>query len=178
MTSTLYTQAWAEAMASCPTDPLIYPTIELQHPEFKEAGAPVPLRFVLDAEDRQFGIEPGALFGGQPATFAACAFEADYPEFAEGKLPSCRIAVDNVSRHLTPYLNAAIQVRADLVLIYREYRSDDVSEPCYGPARFRVTEVVVTGSRVEGTATLRDLTNSKFPQGTYTRALFPGLIQS
>lgn len=175
--SQIYDDAWAEAVASCPTDVQTISTIELQHPQFAEDGAPVALRFVLDAVDRVLGIETGALFGGgESVPFSACAFAAEYPEVAEGQVPRCKISVDNVSRHLTPHLNAAVQVRADLALIYREYRSDDVSEPCYGPVRFTVREVTVTGTRVEGIATLKDLTNSKFPRRVYTRKLFPGLV--
>lgn len=179
MTSPLHQQAWAEANAACPIDPLIYYTIELQHPAFVEDGEPIPLRFVVDVEDRQFGIEPGALFdAGNLANFVACAFQSEYPEFGEAKIPSSRVAVDNISGHVSPLLNAAVKVRANLVLIYREYRADDVSEPCYGPVRYLLTEVVAKGSRVEGIASLKDLTNSKFPMRTYTRTLFQGLVAS
>lgn len=176
----IYDEAWAEAVASCPTDVRVWPAIEFQHPEFRdEDGAAMPLRFTVDVVDRTFGIEDGALYTpGQMATFLACAFEAEYPEVAEGRVPASRIAVDNVSRQLTPHLNAAVLVRADLVMVYREYREDDLSEPCYGPVRFVMTEVTVSGTRVEGTASLKDLTNTKFPRRTYTRKLFPALVST
>lgn len=177
--SDLYTDAWAEAVASCPTDHQPFCTVELQHPAFLEDGVLIPLRFVAAERDMSFGIEAGATFDpGEMAVFRACAFSAEYPEVAEGRVPSSRIAVDNVARDLTEYLHEAVRVRAELALIYREYLPDDLSEPSYGPTRFRLSQVDVNGARMEGIATLRDLTNMGFPRGTYTRALFPGLGQT
>ena len=70
------------------------------------------------------------------ATFAAIPFQAEYPEFAEGRVPEARIAIDNVARELLPHIERAMIYRADLIAIYREYRSDDVTVPCYGPVEF------------------------------------------
>lgn len=171
-----WTDAWAEAVASCPTSTTVYETVELQHPAFLEAGSPVALRFVLDKEDRVLGIEAGAAFNpGSMQTFTPISFSAAQPEFAQGKVPECKITIDNVGRQLMPYLNAAVRVRADLVLVYRQYRSDDVTEACYGPVSFVVRNVRITGARVEGTAKLADLANAKFPTRAYTTAEFPAL---
>ena len=57
---------------------------------------------------------PGAL-----AIFTAIPFYADFPEFAEGRVPETRITVDNVSRELVPHIESALSVRADLIAIYR-----------------------------------------------------------
>ena len=172
-----HTAAWEEAEASCPIDVLVFPTLELQHPAFLEAGFPVALRFVLDVQPRSLGIETGALFnGGTLQTFKPITFEAKPPSFEEGKVPECRVVFDNVGRDLMPYLNEAVKVRADLILIYREYRDDDVVEPCYGPVEFVVRQVRITGARVEGTAKLSDLANAKFPSRVYTRTGFPALV--
>lgn len=173
-----WTAAWAEAEASCPVDTRVFLTIELQHPGFLDGeGNPVPIRNVLDVEARSLGIESGAVFnGGTMQEFLPAAFESGRPDYAEGKVPECQIIIDNVARDLTPYLNEAVKVRANLVLIYREYREDDVSEPCYGPVEFVIRSVNITGSKVTGTARLADLANTKFPRRIYTRAEFPALI--
>lgn len=171
-----WTDAWAEAVASCPTSTVVYETIELQHPSFVEAGVPIALRFVLDAVARTLGIEAAAAFNpGTMQVFTPINFSASQPEFAQGKVPECKIAIDNVGRKLVPYLNAAVRMRADLVLVFRQYRSDDVLEACYGPVSFVVRNVRITGSRVEGTAKLADLANMKFPSRAYTTAEFPAL---
>jgi hypothetical protein len=80
------------------------------------------------------------------ATFTAIPFHADFPEFAEGKVPETRVVVDNVSRELVPHIERAIQFRADLIAIYREYRSDDLSAPCYGPIDFIVRNITMSGN--------------------------------
>lgn len=171
-----WTDAWAEAVAACPTSVLVYETVELQHPAFLEAGLPIALRFVLDEVDRTLGIEAGAAFNpGTMQTFHWAAFYSSPPEFAQGKVPECKIIIDNVGRRLQPYLNAAVRVRANLTLIFRQYLSDDVSEPSYGPVEFVVRNVKITGARVEGTAKLEDLANAKFPTRVYTTEEFPNL---
>lgn len=171
-----WTDAWAEAEASCPVDVDVYSTLELQHPAFVESGSPIALRFVLDVQPRLLGIEAGALFnGGTTQSFVPIAFEASRPEFAQGRVPECRVAIDNVARELMPHLNAAVRVRADLIVLFRQYRSDDMGEPCYGPVEFVIRNARITGTRVEGTAKLADIANMSFPRRTYSRAEFPAL---
>ena len=68
-----------------------------------------------------------------------------------------------------------MQLRANLIAIYREYRSDDVSAPCFGPVEFIVRQVSMTGTRIEGMASIDDLANKKFPSRVYTTKEYPGL---
>ena len=172
-----WTEAWEEAIASCPVDVQLHITLEFQHPQFVEAGLPVAPRVTLGAVDQVFGIEPGAVMdAGEMVTFQACAFSAEPPEVGEGKVPSCKISVDNVARWLTPLLNAAVLVRADLWLVYREYRDDDRSEPAYGPVRFVLRDVTVNSGVMEGTASLKDLANLAVPSLVYTRKAFSSLV--
>ncbi|WP_127088323.1 DUF1833 family protein [Aquabacter cavernae] len=171
-----YTDAWAEAVASAPADVDLHVTLELQHPAIIEAGLQIAVRLVLDEVDRVLGIEPGALFNpGTMQTFRRCAFSASAPEVAVGRTPECTVTIDNVADQLTPYLNAAIEVRADLLLVYREYRSDVTAEPSYGPIEFVVRQVTISGSTVTGKARLADLANLSFPRRIYRPAQFPGL---
>jgi hypothetical protein len=172
------TAAWEEANASVPASVRVYFTLELQHPGFvDEAMSPIPIRCVTGMfEDMQFGIEEGAVFNaGEMATFTAIPFYADFPEFAEGKVPETRITVDNVSRELVPHIERAIQVRADLIAIYREYRSDDLSAPCFGPVEFTVRNITMSGTRIDGMASIDNLANKKFPTRVYTTREYPGL---
>lgn len=173
-----WTAAWEEAEATAPPDVQIYSTLELQHPAFlDETDTEIPIRVVADVADSQdFGIEDGATFnGGETATFQAVPFYADRPEFAEGRVPQCQVTVENVGREVSGYLDAAVQVQADLIAIYREYRSDDLTAPCYGPIEFKMRNVTVNGTNVVGTARLDDLANRKFPNKVYSVDEFPGL---
>jgi hypothetical protein len=169
--------AWEEAVASVPTELVIYFTLELQHPGFLEGAVEVPIRIVNGVStDQTFTIEAGAVFNpGAPATFKAIPFEAEYPEFAEGRVPETRISVDNVLRELLPHIQNAMTFRADLKALYREYRSDDTSAPCYGPVEFIVRQLSVTGTRLEGVARLDNLASRKVPSRIYSLQDFPGL---
>ncbi|MGD9921913.1 MAG: DUF1833 family protein [Pseudorhodoplanes sp.] len=170
--------AWEEANASVPPDVLLYLTLELQHPEFvDDEDAPLAIRCVTDVyDDVDLTIEDGAVMnGGETVTFRAIPFSADMPEVAEKRVPECAITVDNVARELIPHLEAAVEAQADLICIYREYRSDDVSEPCFGPVQFVMRNVEVTGTRVRGMAGIDDLSNSKFPRRVYAVDAFAAL---
>jgi hypothetical protein len=172
--------AWEEAEATAPPQVTVYNTIELQHPAFLSGSplAEVPIRCVTGVHDAtNFGIEDGAVFnGGEMAAFQAIPFFAERPEFAEGRTPECDITIDNIAREVSGYLEAAVQVKADLVAIFRQYRSDDVTEPCYGPIEFVIRKVTVRGTSVTGKARLDDLANKRFPSTVYSVDEFPGLM--
>ncbi len=170
-----WTDAWAEAVASCPTSTTVYETVELQHPPSRSRIACRPALRAGQRGSRARHRGGRGLQSGEHADLHAYQLLAAQPEFAQGKVPECKITIDNVGRQLMPYLNAAVRVRADLVLVYRQYRSDDVTEACYGPVSFVVRNVRITGARVEGTAKLADLANAKFPTRAYTTAEFPAL---
>lgn len=173
-----WTAAWEEAEATAPPGVTIYCTLELQHPAFLQGMVETPVRCVTGvADDQTFGIEAGATFnGGETVTFTATPFYSERPEFAEGKTPECQVTVDGVGRILSAYLEAAVQIKADLAVLYREYRSDDLTEPCYGPIRFVMRRVTVKGATVTGSARLDDLANRKFPNKIASIAEFPGLV--
>lgn len=170
-------EAWAEAEASCPVDAEQFDTIELQHPAFvDDASNPIALRFVLDVQPRSLGIELSASFTpGQMATFEPTAMEIQRPEYAEGRVPVARLSIDDVAGEILPYLEAATDYAADLVVIFRSYRSDDTSAPSYGPVEMVLTDITVDGSRVEGTATISDFGDMSVPSLVYRADDFPGL---
>lgn len=173
-----FNAAWEEAQATASASVEVFYTIEFRHPAFlDDDDNPVAIRVVTGTPDDQlFRIEDGApMNGGEIAKFIAVPFSADPPEFAEGKLPQTRVTIDNAGRELVAQLEAAVQVKADLICAYREYRSDDRDEPCYGPVSFVMRKVTVTGVSVSGLAQLDDLANSKFPRRVYTLTEFPGL---
>jgi hypothetical protein len=172
-----WTAAWEEAEASNPPGVDIYHTLELLHPAFVDDGTPFSIRCVNGTpNDQTFTLEDGApLDGGEAVVFKAIPFEDDPPEFSEGQTPTCKISVDNVGEEVVPYLEEAVQTRADLQAIYRQYRSDDTTGPCYGPIQFVVKKVTLKSTRLEGQAQLKNLSNYKFPNKVFTYDEFPGL---
>jgi hypothetical protein len=174
-----FNAAWQEAEATAPAGVTLLCTLELQHPTFLDGGGqPYGVRLVTGVDaDQVLTLEAGApLNGGAAVTFTAIPFTAERPTFAEGQVPTCDITVDNVGRELVPVLEAAAVVRADLIAIYREYRSDDLTEPCFGPVQFVIKKVAMTGTALTGTAMIDNLANRKFPSRNYTIVEFPGLI--
>ena len=176
-----WTEAWAEAEASVPTEVVYYYTLELQHPAFVDSvEGPFAIRIVTGVyDDVNLTLENTATIDpGKEVEFKAVMFSAEFPEFAEGKTPESAIIIDNVVDYIVPYLANAVLLRADLKAIYRVYRNDDTSEPCYGPVEFVIKNVKQNGTRLEGTAMIDDLANKKFPNKVYTFKEFPGLMNS
>lgn len=175
----IFTAAWEEAAATNPPSVVNYDTIELIHPAFidSETG-PFSVRAVTGiANDMNFTLEAGApLNSGESVTFKAINFGADHPSWAEGQTPSCLLTVDNVGQELMPYLETAVGTRANLTAIWRQWRSDDLTEPCYGPVVFSVKKVTAKHTQLQGTAMLENLSNKKFPNKLFTFEDFPGLI--
>ena len=174
----VWTAAWEEAEASVPPTLLVYHTLELQHPAFIDGLTPFAVRAVAgDYQDQTFTLEVGAsLQGGEAVVFKAIPFYSEMPEVSEGKTPEIKIIVDSVGNEIIPYLENATKVRADMIAIYRQYRSDDLTAPCYGPVQFVIKQVTMKSSTLEGMAKIDDLVNRKFPSRVYTLVDYPGLI--
>lgn len=173
-----WTAAWEEAQASVPATIEVYHTLELQHSAFVVLAVPFAVRAVAgDYADQTFRIEVGAaLDGGADVVFKAIPFYTEFPEVSEGTTPSCRITIDSVGDEIIPYLEAATKVRSDMVAIYRQYRSDDRTAPCYGPIEFRIKQASLKSSTIEGIAKIDDLANRKFPRRVYQLTEYPGLV--
>jgi hypothetical protein len=173
-----WTAAWEEAQASVPPTIDVYHTLELQHAAFVEATIPFAVRAVAgDYEDQLFTLEDGATIdGGEEVLFKAIPFYTEFPEVSEGTTPSCKITIDSVGDEIIPYLEAATKVRSDMIAIYRQYRSDDRTAPCYGPVEFRIKQASLKGATIEGVAKIDDLANRKFPSRVYQLTEYPGLV--
>lgn len=174
-----WTEAWAEAEASV-APVMTYDTLEMQHPAFVEDGSQFAVRAVNGVDqDMEFTLEDSATIeGGETVTFKAIPIEVERPEFSQGQTPQAQLIIDGVADEVTQYLEQAVAMRADMVCIYRQYREDDLSEPCYGPIQFNLKQVQVNGTRVTGTLKIDDLANRRFPNKVYTFAEFPGLVQN
>lgn len=173
-----WTDAWEEAEASVPATVEVFQTLELQHLAFVDVDTgPFSVRAVAGtAFDQMFTIEEGAVLNpGETVAFKAIPFYSEMPEFQEGKTPECSIKIDSVGEEMIPYLEEATKVRSDMIAIFRQYRSDDLTAPCYGPVQFLIKQVTLKSSTIEGTAKIDDLVNRKFPKRVYTYSEYPGL---
>lgn len=181
----IWSAALQEAYASAPVSEVILHTLELRHPSFVETA----VRVVLDYGD-QYVIGGELLDGhyltlendapiqsGQTVFFQSCMFSMDLPEQKEGSLPSIEIELDNVTRQIMGYLDAAIGTKAPMELTYREYLSSDKTMPQFILGGLSMKEVKSNLGKVTGTAQFSDLVNKNFPGKIYRPGEFQGLVQ-
>lgn len=167
-----WSAAIEEAYASNPSDQIILSTLELNHPLFlNEQGQNEPVRVVNDF-GFDIGREDGA-FGhilqiedGTTVPFIACAFNFTMPEASVGKLPEIEVSVDGVPSLLIEDLNAAVTVRSNIDLLYREYifGIPDIQFRLPGLVMKRVK---TTLNRTTGSASFADLMGISFPKKLY-----------
>lgn len=174
-----WSAAIEEAYASNPSDQIILATLELNHPLFlNEQGLNEPVRVVNDfgvdigREDGAYGREDGAyghmlkIEDGTTVPFIACAFDFTMPEASVGKLPEIEVSVDGVPSLLIEDLNAAVTVRSNIDLLYREYifGIPDIQFRLPGLVMKRVK---TTLNRTTGSASFADLMGISFPKKLY-----------
>jgi len=174
----IYEQAIREAYASCPTDVVIFDTIEIIHPNFQDLnGNETSVRLVHNTENIIAGIETTAtIMPGEMVEFIACPFSLILPENKENVFPELKISIDNVSREITYHLESAVQSTDMVKLIYRPYLSTDLTKPqLKRPVEFCLRDISVSIDSVTATAYIKDFLNLPFLKEVYTVERFPGL---
>lgn len=189
LTDALYGEALEEAYVNAPSDDVILHTMEFRHPAFIENGIPIAVRVVTDPGDQLvlsdpevYGIElkledDAPMNPGEIVKFISCMFDFTLPGANETALPEVEISLDNVSREIGQYLDAAAGERATLELTYREYLASDLLAPQFILNGLSVSKVRSNIFRVIGSASFVDLLNSSFPKKLYRPTEFRGLIQ-
>lgn len=183
----IWTEALQEAYASAPTDEVILHTLELRHPSFLEDSEETPIRVVRDFGELLEIGDPdifGHLLGleldapknpGETVRFIACMFDIDLPAQREGGVPEVEISLDNVTREVSKYLDAATETRVPVELTYREYLASDKTEPQFILHGLTLSRVKTNVFRITGTASFVDLVNKSFPGKVYRPSEFKGL---
>ena len=181
-------QALKEAYASASVEEVILHTLEINHSAFTE-----PVRVVRD-----FGelLEASTVYGGldiyghlltleddapinagEEVQFVGLHFELELPAQAQNRLPELQIRLDNVTRDVSQYLDAASELEEPLSLIYREYLLSSPDVVQFKLSTLNIHKVTSTTNTVTMTAVFEDLTNKSFPSRVYSPDEFPGLIQ-
>lgn len=173
-------QALQEAYASAPNDVIIFHTLEVRHPDFKdEAGQSVAIRVVRDQVDLFARLEDLApLDAGQQVRFVAMGFELDLPPVDIAPVPEISISLDNVTREIVEHLDAASISEYPIEITYRPYLSCDLEGPQMDPPiTLVITEVEADVQRVVAKARMVDIGSKTFPSRLYTAIDFPGLAR-
>ncbi len=169
-----------EYMFSAPTDVLAPDTIEIRHPAFVDDNDnPVAVRFVNDPSgDLVATLEDDApMNAGEQVTFCRGQFQFILPESTDQGLPTCDIQVENVSGVLTPWLFKAVAFPAPIEITYRQFLTDDLSQPQFILSGLTAQKVSAGLLRVTCTAGFEDFLNKPFPATIYNTWDFPGLAR-
>jgi len=155
-----------EAFASCPTSKVIYDTLEVRQTGVQPAIFLVRARQSIVANDEN----------GTPHTFLPVGFQFTLPPENEEGFRSLNIAIDNIDRRVSDFVQTAMSSKVPVEIVYRPYLSDDLTQPQMNPPLVLwLKEIQITTAQVTGRATFMDLVNKKFPSELYTRARFPAL---
>lgn len=108
--------------------------------------------------------------------FAPVGFQFSLPPSDEEGFRSLTIAIDNVDRRVTDFVELAKSEVEPVRVVYRPYLSDDLSRPQMDPPLVLfLKELQITSFQVVGRATFMDIVNKPFPNELYTRERFPAL---
>ena len=159
-------EAIKEAYASCPTGKVVFDTLEI-----RQTGVQSPIYLVksqtpLTADDED----------GNERTFLPSGFAFSLPPENEEGFRSINVAIDNIGRAVSDFVELAKSEKVPVELIYRPYVSDILTAPAMiPPLVLYLKDIQVNSVQVTGRATFFDIINKKFPSELYTRARFPAL---
>ncbi len=161
-----------EAYASCPSDVVELPTIEVYHPTW-----PTVIRLVRDRQNITATIEVGAPNNsGEDVVFTAFPFNFTLPKIGDGR-QELRITVDGASRIMIDMIESMDLTDANPVrVIYRPYLSTDLSGPHMNPPlKLVCRSISINAKQVSLSCGYADFMNRKFPRKIYRIEEFPGL---
>ncbi len=156
-----------EAYACCPTSVVILETIEISHPLVAES-----LYLVRNNEEIVATLETDEV-----VTFQPVGFRMSLPASGENGIQELSLAVDNIDRVASDFIEQVYASSDPVIITYRPYRSDDLTQHGLGdnPLILTLTDVRINSFEVSGKATFGDLLNKPFLTENYTRKRFPSL---
>ena len=166
MPNTSLQDAIKEAYTVAPSDVIIFNTIEIRQVGVQDSVFLVKSKSPLIAYDDDSG----------ELTFLPANFDFTLPPQNEEGFVSLNIAIDNINRVASDFVDRARSTKVPVEIIYRPYLSTDLSAPQMNPPLvLYLRDIQVTAMQVVGRATFMDVVNKKFPSELYTRARFPAL---
>ncbi|QDP54804.1 MAG: hypothetical protein Unbinned3891contig1000_2 [Prokaryotic dsDNA virus sp.] len=160
------TDAIKEAFAVCPTNKVIYHTLEIRQDGVQGPQFIVNSRRAVSARDED----------GNMQFFEAIGFEFSLPPANEEGFRDLSVAIDNTNRRVSDYIETALTENVPVKLIYRPYLSDNLDAPQWNPPLVMyLRDVQINHLQVSGKATFMNVVNKAFPSELYIRDRFPTL---
>ena len=158
-------EAIKEAYGSASIEPVL-DTLEVKHETLTDV-----VRLVRARKDYDLRLEDDTT-----KTFHACGFRFTLPASGSNGIQSINVAIDNVNRAMTDFLNAVKDHNDPIILVYRPYLESDLNTPQMNPPlELTLTDIVVTAFEVAGSARFADVVNGRFLSERYTRDRFRAL---
>ena len=165
MPSSSLTAAIEEAYATAKSDVIYLDTLEISN------SATETLYLVRDRVDHTLRLETG-----EQKLFVATGFRFVLPAAGENGIQELSIAVDNVDRRPSDFVQAVLASQNLVQVKYRPYLASDPETPQMNPPLILfLTDIVISPYEVTGKATFADILNRKFLSENYTRRRFPAL---
>lgn len=168
MPNAALTAALKEAYARAPSNVVYLNTLEIAHPS-------VASKYIVrDRKDWNLTLEGG----GGVKTFKACPFRFSLPASGDNGIQNLNIAIDNVDREISDFINTVKESVNPVSVIYRPYLSTDTTTPQMNPPLvLTLGNIVITAVQITGRASFADIINKPFPHPSeiYTRERFPSL---
>lgn len=142
-----------------------------------ELSQPGNVRFVEryytnTGEDVEVTLEDGTT----KQTFVHFPYSFKQPTIDQTSAPTSDIQVCNIGLELSEVIEELSQTNLPLVVKYRQYMSDDLTEPVYNkPLKLTMTQVSDDEKTFTGKLFWRDFANRKFPNFIMNQENFPGL---
>lgn len=182
-----FDEALAEAYASAPAGQVILSTIELNH---ETMAAPVRLirdtGTFMEEETEVAGMDiyghiltleaDAPLNGGEEVLFQAVMFTFKLAAQTDARISGMEISIDNATKIISTYLDEAVTTRSPMTVIYREWLSDDLTQPRIIIGSMTIPKVTSAVLTVNATAEFTDLVNKKFPNKLYRPSDYRGLV--
>jgi hypothetical protein len=169
-------EAMEEAYASAPRSVVLVDVVELDHASF---ASPIYLATGIE-DDFSITLEDGVTeidFVADPelaSTAKIVGFHMIPPGFmSDGPTPA-KLIMENVSRILYPHLKDAQSSNLPINVVYRSYRSDQLTAPGEVIEGLRLRNVMLGAVQVEGELSFEETSTQAFPRRTYTLDDYPG----
>lgn len=164
--NTSLNDAIREAYAICPSNKTVINTLEI-----RQTGVQSPI-YLSQTRTGITAVDENSV----SHNFVACGFQFTLPPSDEDGFKSLTVAVDNINRVASDFVETARQSMVPVEVVYRPYMSDDLSAPAMDPPLILyLKDVQITTFQVIGKCTFMDLVNKKFPADLYLRSRFPSL---
>lgn len=165
--NTSLSDAIKEAYACCPTNIAIIETLSLSHPDLPDGT-------IYMAQG--YSEIVATLETAETVTFEPVPFRFSLPAAGENGRQELTLAIDNVDRRISDFINAIKESSDPVTVTYRPYLSNDLSGPQMDPPlTLSLQSISVNTLEVSGRATFADVLNRTFPSDYYTRSRFPSL---